>query len=295
MMCGQDSLEEADLGVKFRSKMDLVPIKQEVLQMQYDPEQNSPGPVRHSIKPEEPELDTSLTWDLPRGTASHCAFGSFQIHQSFSQLPSFRVNQQTHPRQEAYSCTQHGFFQLSSHVKRKRNHEGQKTCLCPECGKTFSLINELKIHLRIHTGEKPYHCSECGKSFNQSGNLKTHQRIHTQEKPYHCPECGKSFTQITNLKNHLLTHTGDKPHQCTECGKNFTQLINLKIHQRIHTGEKPYSCSECGKRFAQLSNLKNHQQKHTGVKPHQCTECGKGFSTLRYFKKHQQNHARERR
>lgn len=37
------------------------------------------------------------------------------------------------------------------------------------------------IHIRTHTNEKPHRCPTCNKSFSRLENLKIHNRSHTGE------------------------------------------------------------------------------------------------------------------
>lgn len=207
-------------------------------------------------------------------------------------------------------------------LRKPRNMQGEKPFSCPNCGKNFSTLGNLKTHQRIHTGERPYACSQCGKSFGQAGNLKRHQLIHTGQKPYvcaHCPKgftkaddlrshqrlhtgerpfscatCGKSFGQSKELKAHQLSHTGERPYCCQHCGKSFTKEMSYRNHLQIHAGEKPFSCSQCGKTFSNSGVLKTHEKIHSGERPFGCTQCGKSFGRLGHLKAHQQIHTGER-
>uniref|UniRef100_A0A3B3BU63 C2H2-type domain-containing protein n=1 Tax=Oryzias melastigma TaxID=30732 RepID=A0A3B3BU63_ORYME len=108
-----------------------------------------------------------------------------------------------------------------------------------------------------------FRCSECGKTYSSMSHLKLHIQYHA-ERPYRCPVCRKCFSWKGRLQKHMRTHTGEKPFKCTVCGKRFSESGNLKVHMRIHTGEKPFSCSFCGKGYAQRGNLKMHMSVHRG-------------------------------
>ncbi|KAJ8268781.1 hypothetical protein COCON_G00113880 [Conger conger] len=142
---------------------------------------------------------------------------------------------------------------------------GDKPISCVYCGKSFSYVSRLKIHLLKHTGEKPYSCSQCGKRFTIARNLERHQHIHWGDAAFCCSQCGKRFKRADHLKVHQRVHTGERPYSCSQCSKRFRFSGDLNTHKRVHTGEKPYCCTLCGTRFSQLRQLKAHQRNHRSL------------------------------
>ncbi|MGH0160603.1 UNVERIFIED_CONTAM: hypothetical protein FKN15_039602 [Acipenser sinensis] len=285
------SLTEEPLPVKQEEVMEIVCIKQEPPEVEFD--HMEPGKEESAdFKPNIPELERVCVREQgagEEGSPNSMQGGGKEDGQSHSECSLAGSSPAAKARAGGgeYPDGGKGFTLLKHEEKTQRIHTGEKPYHCSDCG-------NLKAHQQVHTGEKLYHCFDCGKSFSRSDSLVSHQRTHTGEKPYHCFDCGKSFSRSDSLVSHQRTHTGEKPYHCSDCGKNFSHLGTLKAHKRTHTGEKPYHCSDCGKSFSQLGSLKGHQRTHTGEKPYYCSDCGKSFSCKQVIRKHQRIHRGEK-
>ena len=119
---------------------------------------------------------------------------------------------------------------------KKYTHSVHEVHKCDSCGKSFSRVGTLNIHIKsTHKGIKNHKCKSCGKPFFKAGTLKQHIHIvHKGHRDYKCESCMKSFSVAGSLKKHISTiHEGHKDYKCKSCGKLFSSAGTLKKH--IHT------------------------------------------------------------
>ncbi|KAJ2662959.1 hypothetical protein IW148_002681 [Coemansia sp. RSA 1199] len=186
---------------------------------------------------------------------------------------------------------------------------------CEECSKFFTRPSSLATHRFTHTGEKPHECTflGCSKRFSVVSNLRRHMRLHQNPQPrgrrknhtyrhyvggdphsvsYPVPptsnypmvlacdsdhsDCTskRGFQEISGDNSDDTEYEADRPskkmrYQCDQCLKYFTRPSSLTTHMYTHTGEKPHECTfpGCSKRFSVLSNLRRHTRLHLDPQP----------------------------
>lgn len=68
--------------------------------------------------------------------------------------------------------------------------EADRTHVCDTCGRGYTTLGALRMHMRIHTGDVMA-CSFCDKTYVNRALLEQHLRTHTREKAFECRQCGK--------------------------------------------------------------------------------------------------------
>ncbi|XP_054831657.1 zinc finger protein 260-like [Eublepharis macularius] len=229
--------------------------------------------------------------------------------------PEIQVQEESYKRNKtiltqcAKISTRKSRFSSRLQMQNQGNHvEGS------ECGKSFSLGQDLILHEKLHTQEtvqcekdqkmehltqqrrghireKLNRCPDGRKSFSRSSKHSSH---HRGEKPNKCSDCGKIFKSRSYLTFHKRIHTGEKPYKCSECEKSFRWKSDLSVHERMHNAEDAYKCSECGKSLKCRASIISHQRMHAGEKPYKCSECEKSFICRSSVIYHQRIHAGEK-
>ncbi|KPP62790.1 zinc finger protein GLIS2-like [Scleropages formosus] len=76
---------------------------------------------------------------------------------------------------------------------------------CARKGRGFNARYKMLIHIRTHTNEKPHRCPTCNKSFSRLENLKIHNRSHTGRAELHT-HTRYRYTDPSSLRKHIKAH-----------------------------------------------------------------------------------------
>ena len=201
-----------------------------------------------------------------------------------------------------FSCDKCGkvFLRESLLKRHSLTHLGLNPYRCTLCHKSFKYNSNLTRHMKSHPdGSKDisrvhsHFCALCGKGYTTLASLQIHMNIHTGQRPFVCDICGSTFSQSGHLQRHLKSHSGVKSMKCDICGKSFYDAGGLRVHMRSHTGDKPYECKVCHKSFSQVQNLRTHERKHQNLQQFVCDQCNQPFTTKMALQRHEQRHKRE--
>jgi Zinc finger, C2H2 type len=140
-------------------------------------------------------------------------------------------------KKKSYLCTlcdkQYEYKKnLDDHIRSF--HKKVRNKVCHICHRAF-YHRDIKKHIEHVHGTKTVECGVCGKFYSCLENLKLHMKYHAEPR-YQCEiqDCGKKFHQKILWKHHMLKHSTNKPIECLECGNLFYTLrgkiINIKFN-----------------------------------------------------------------
>ncbi|CAL4247367.1 unnamed protein product [Meganyctiphanes norvegica] len=186
--------------------------------------------------------------------------------------------------------------ELNDHNVTTHDKEKERKFPCLECGKMFSVSDDLFAHGLIH---KPYACTICEFRSASKIECQVHMTTHTGENSYSCPECNYKCKDTLQLDMHKNTHRvpENKHNICCVCDERCATLEELTAHMTIHKQKKPYSCSECDYECVDPVSLhihrKKHMPNHTGGKLYACNECEFKSKNYASLNQHMNAHMKE--
>ncbi|XP_037085773.1 zinc finger protein 239-like [Pollicipes pollicipes] len=126
---------------------------------------------------------------------------------------------------------------LQSHVLSHLSYR-DRPFKCDQCRKAYTTDRDLRVHKATHEGKR-YPCKVCGREFSRVSSMNVHLREHDGEKKHMCGVCGKRFARKAYLMAHVRIHTGERPHVCTVCDRSFASRSNYNAHVKNHGRREP--------------------------------------------------------
>jgi KRAB domain-containing zinc finger protein len=108
---------------------------------------------------------------------------------------------------------------------------GEKNVSCETCGKLYTCVENLRLHMRYHLPPL-FECSypDCGKKFHQKVLWEHHERKHKAEKPVSCEQCGASFYSLRDVKRHQQRVHEKVTRKCDYCEISFSRKDKYRQH-----------------------------------------------------------------
>lgn len=186
----------------------------------------------------------------------------------FVTLESKLIHENIHTDYKPYKCAT--TISLKNHTSRTHSGKEKKNWqLCSVCGKAFSSVSILNIHIREKhlpdTDPRRYFkCSRCDSKFDTEYHLRVHNLTHKNVRTYTCDYCQREYNNRKNFVNHMYAiHSNLRTiYSCSYCPKGFRSRDHRDDHENTHTGKRPNQCMLCSKDFASTAALRRHTKAH---------------------------------
>lgn len=224
----------------------------------------------------------------------NCNFDSIDYRDSNEYKKHFRVHTKTSENFKETSNTMHD---SSKHMKECNGFSRKVRYECDACGRKFSKLPKLRIHiLNIHH-RVSYKCDKCNLKFINQEELDKHSSRGCKVEQCSCKICGKLFAKKDYLKKHEYKHS-NVLYRCKFCHCAFIKEKNYNKHmekmncsksaRKLRLSEFNYKkCRICTMDFEEEENLIQHFAKdHPKENPHQCFCCDLCLPTFSELEKH---------
>ena len=185
--------------------------------------------------------------------SSHSEYQCLQCSATFRQSSSLEAHMWKHSGRKGFKCDKcpATFAWKSNLWRHKFVHTKAQLSTCNVCHKQFADKYILRKHRLIHDRPQQQNkCPFCDLTFSLVANLKNHLRSHKGENL----DQGPANASAEQASAYL-------PHACSLCSAVLANKWSLKKHMMIHTDDRPYRCNidGCDAAFRYVNFCENTQ------------------------------------
>nr|XP_033793458.1 zinc finger protein 888-like [Geotrypetes seraphini] len=201
-------------------------------------------------------------------------------------------------------------FRYAEHRRNhmKLEHKKKKMYMCSCCQRRYSLLIDLRSHLKAHKNLVKWENKRQHKKRFKKERKTRHQGEEVPKDPFmieepygavdkvpkmlSCKMCLYSSQSIPLFVAHAKEHKGTVQYCCPLCDYSADLPSYLLNHIHWHKGQTLYKCTYCPFNTKYLQSMKKHSLNHT-KKPHPCNICDLAFISVKGLQRHMNSHVVE--